>query len=137
MSATIIPIVSESDILIVAVSGKVDDNLHRGWRHVLDNFFYECQANENFRFRRAANRFIAFYLSSAPMAIVYWATVEKITEKDGYRRYHLKSITKLNNYIVKGKTLPLFSGGGVSIPLEIFFKIKNLDEIYEKYRQID
>lgn len=136
MAAITIPFDSNSNILVVTVRGSLDaeENAPKGWRHVVENFYYECQANDGINCKRSASRFLAFYRSHSPQAITHWGIISKITEKDGIRRYHIDSLIKLGNYIPFRTIPPMFSGGGITIPLEIFFKIRNTDELYEKYR---
>jgi len=131
-----IPILFQNQIMIVTVRGTIDKSNFKGWRHVLENFYYECTANDGKYNRRPETGFIAFYRSHVPKAITHWGNVSNITEKDGIRRYHLGSLMKLKSFIKKGEIPPVFSGGGISIPLEEFFILKNLDELYENHRNV-
>lgn len=130
---------SISNILVVAVRGHIDatPDAPKGWRHILEHFYYECQKNDDRYIRRTASKFIAFYRTHSPQAITHWATVKRITEKDNSRRYYLDAVMKLDNNIPKGDIPPNFSGGGLTIPLATFFKLRNTDELYSQYRTED
>ena len=129
---SVIPFSSEDSIMIVAVRGT--DDYHHGWQHVLENFYYECGRNNGSFRRRPATPYIAFYRTKDPKAITHWGRVKEITEGDEWRTYKLRSLVQLDTPIPVGKIPPNFSGGCVEMPLEEFFKIKDLDQVYSKNR---
>ena len=126
-----IPFSSFDNVMIVAVDGT-GKNHPLGLRDVLFNFRYLCQANGSVAgINRPATRYIAFYVSGGPKAIVYLSIVERIFEKGDQRYYYLESISKLRHPIPLGKTPPYFSGGGIQLSLKDFMRLENVDEIYE------
>ena len=123
-----LPFSSYDSIMIVAVdgTGKKHD---LGLRDVLYNFRYLCQRNRA-GIRRPAAKHIGFYVSGGPKAIVYWAIVDNIVESSDNRCYNIESIMRLNRPIPLGTIPPNFSGGGVEIPLEKFFNLRSVEDIY-------
>lgn len=128
LSDITIPFSSYSNAMIVTVDGTEKHPL--GLKDVLYNFKYECQRNDGKYINRPACKFIFFYVSGGAKKMLYWAIVNFITESTQKRIYFLESIMKLKKPVPLGSVPPVFSGGAISVPVDIPFKIKNMDELY-------
>jgi len=129
LSDVTVPFSSFSRAMIVTVDGAGNHPL--GLKDVLYNFKYECQRNDDTRINRPASKFIFFYVSGGPKKLLYWAIVNFITETLKKRIYFLEAIMKLKKPVPLGSIPPVFSGGALEVPIDIPFKIKSMDELYD------
>ncbi len=123
------PFTSFSHAMIVCVDGT--GKHPRGLGDVLHNFKYECQRNGYKRSNRPACKHIFFYVSGGAKQLLYWAIVDFITETSSKRTYFLEAIMKMKKPVPLGAIPPIFNGGALQVPLDVPFKIDNMDKLYD------